>query len=279
MTLDIEVRHLDKTYRRQGSAVHALADCTLEVPAGGWATLIGASGCGKSTLLRVLADVVRPSAGSVSLCGMSPREARASRSFALVSQQAALLPWRKLAANVELGLEIVGIDKAERRRRAAEAIELVGLSGFEASYPHELSGGMRQRAAIARALALRPRVLLMDEPFGALDELTRGRMNLELLRILEETSATLLLITHSIAEAVMLSDTVFVMSPRPGRIVCSFDVGFGHDRGPQTREDPDFARLESGLRHALETGSADGLPSEREKRFESDRGSRPALLP
>ncbi len=247
----IEIRDLSMTYRRGREVTQALSACSLTIPEGGWASLIGASGCGKSTLLRILADIVQPSGGSATLGGMTPAEARATRSFALVSQQSVLLPWRRMLENVELGLEVARADKAERRRRAEEAIELVGLRGFERAYPHELSGGMRQRAAIARALTLRPRFLLMDEPFGALDELTRATLNFELLRILEETSATLLLVTHSISEAIILSDMVAVMSPRPGRIVHRLDIGFGHHRSAAMRDDPAFAAHEAELRHAL----------------------------
>jgi NitT/TauT family transport system ATP-binding protein len=162
-----------------------------------------------------------------------------------------MLPWRRVLGNVELGLEVARIDRRERRRRAEEAIEMVGLKGFEKAYPSELSGGMRQRAAIARALTLKPAYLFMDEPFGALDELTRDRLNFELLRILEETKATLLLVTHSISEAIILSDQVVVMSPRPGRITRRIDVDFGHHRTPAMRDDPRFGRLESDVRHAL----------------------------
>jgi NitT/TauT family transport system ATP-binding protein len=247
----IRIRGLTKTYRRGREATHALAACDLDIPEGSWASLIGASGCGKSTLLRILADIIAPSDGDATLGGMTPAEARAARAFALVSQQSVLLPWRRLMENVELGLEVSRTDKAERRRRAEEAIELVGLRGFERAWPHELSGGMRQRAAIARALTLRPRYLLMDEPFGALDELTREKLNFELLRILEETGATLLLVTHSIPEAVILSDSVVVMSPRPGRIVHRLDIGFGHHRSAAIRDDPAFAAYEAELRHAL----------------------------
>ena len=247
----IEIRDLSMTYRRGREVTQALSACSLTIPEGGWASLIGASGCGKSTLLRILADIVQPSGGSATLGGMTPAEARATRSFALVSQQSVLLPWRRMLENVELGLEVARADKAERRKRAEEAIELVGLRGFERAYPHELSGGMRQRAAIARALTLRPRFLLMDEPFGALDELTRASLNFGLLRILEETSATLLLVTHSIAEAIILSDVVAVMSPRPGRIVHQLEIGFGHHRTDAMRDDPTFAAYEAELRHAL----------------------------
>ncbi len=263
----IDIRDLSMTYRRGREVTQALSACSLTIPEGGWASLIGASGCGKSTLLRILADIVQPSGGSATLGGMTPAEARSTRSFALVSQQSVLLPWRRMLENVELGLEVARADRAERRRRAEEAIELVGLRGFERAYPHELSGGMRQRAAIARALTLRPRFLLMDEPFGALDELTRASLNFELLRILEETSATLLLVTHSIAEAIILSDVVAVMSPRPGRIVHKLEIGFGHHRTDAMRDDPAFAAHEAELRHALHGDPGVTRPAIREPAF------------
>jgi NitT/TauT family transport system ATP-binding protein len=247
----ISVVDVGMTYRRDDQVTQALVGCSLEVPQGGWATLIGASGCGKSTLLRILSDIVRPSSGVATLGGQTPAQARAERSFALVSQQSVMLPWRKLLPNVELALEVARVDRAERRRRAQAAIDMVGLRGFENAYPTELSGGMRQRAAIARALTLRPRFLLMDEPFGALDELTREKLNFELLRILHETGATMLLVTHSISEAVILSDSVAVMSARPGRISHRVAIGFGHDRTPAMRDDPRFAAYEAELRHAL----------------------------
>jgi NitT/TauT family transport system ATP-binding protein len=247
----ISVSDVGMTYRRGTQVTQALVGCSLEVPQGGWATLIGASGCGKSTLLRILTDIVQPTSGTATLGGLTPAQARASRSFALVSQQSVLLPWRKLLANVELALEVARMDRAERRKRAEQAIEMVGLRGFEQAYPSELSGGMRQRAAIARALTLRPKFLLMDEPFGALDELTREHLNFELLRILRETNATMLLVTHSITEAVILSDTVAVMSARPGRISQLVTIGFGHDRRPEIRDNPAFIAHEATLRHAL----------------------------
>jgi len=247
----LTIRDVGMVYRRRDQVTTALTGCTLDIPEGGWASLIGASGCGKSTLLRILADIVKPTSGVARVGGVSPAEARAARTFALVSQQSSMLPWRKILANVELGLEVAGVDRAARRRSAEEAIELVGLKGFEQAFPSELSGGMRQRAAIARALTLKPRFLLMDEPFGALDEITREKLNFELLRILKETSATLLLVTHSISEAIILSDTVAVMSPRPGRISHRVEIGFGHDRTAAMRDDPAFGAYEAELRHAL----------------------------
>jgi NitT/TauT family transport system ATP-binding protein len=260
--LGLEADNVGMIYRRGSEQTTALVGCSLTVERGGWASLIGASGCGKSTLLRIFADIVKPTSGAATLHGLSPAQARAERTFALVSQQSTLLPWRKIAENVELGLEVAGIAKSERQARAAEAIELVGLKGFERAFPYELSGGMRQRAAIARALTLRPRFLLMDEPFGALDELTREKLNFELLRILNETDATLLLVTHSISEAIILSDQVLVMSPRPGRITKIVDVGFGHDRSSAVYDDPRFSAYESELRHALH-----GAPSDRPQRL------------
>ena len=186
----MSIENLDMTFRRGDQTVDALSGCNLEIPASSWVSLIGSSGCGKSTLLRILSDIVKPTSGRVLLGGLTPAEARAERRFALVSQSAVMLPWRKVLGNVELALEVAKAPADERRRRAEEAIEMVGLKGFEKAYPFELSGGMRQRAAIARALTLRPSYLFMDEPFGALDEMTRDRLNFELLRILEETKAT-----------------------------------------------------------------------------------------
>ncbi|MBO9523425.1 MAG: ABC transporter ATP-binding protein [Nocardioidaceae bacterium] len=247
----ISARHVGVTYQRRGQVTEAVQDTSFELPNGSWMSLLGPSGCGKSTLLRVLADIVRPTEGAVLLSGRTPAQARAERAFALVSQQAAMLPWRRLRENVGLGLEVAGTDKRERERRVEEVIDLVGLTGFERAYPHELSGGMKQRAAIARALTLRPNLLLMDEPFGALDELTRERLNFEVLRILEETGAALVLVTHSISEAVILSDTVAVMSSRPGRIFHTETIPFGRMRSSAMRDDPRFARIEGVLRHKL----------------------------
>ena len=262
--LGLIAENVGMVYRRGAEQTTALVGCSLNVERGRWASLIGASGCGKSTLLRIFADIDHPTGGTSTLHGHSPAEARANRTFALVSPQSTMLPWRKISENVELGLEVAGIAKSERQARAAEAIELVGLKGFERAYPSELSGGMRQRAAIARALSVSPDFLLMDEPFGALDELTREMLNFELLRILNETGATMLLVTHSISEAIILSDQVLVMSPRPGRIVKAVDIAFGHDRTAAIQDDPRFAAYGAELRHALH-GSPVEAPSLREK--------------
>ncbi|SON53921.1 Taurine import ATP-binding protein TauB [Hartmannibacter diazotrophicus] len=260
----LKADRLGMVYRRGAQETVALEDCNLAIRRGGWMSLIGASGCGKSTLLRIFADIVKPTHGEALLHGVSPAEARANRTFALVSQQSTMLPWRTIIDNVALGLEVARAPVSERRKAAQEAIDLVGLAGFERAYPSELSGGMRQRAAIARALTLRPQFLLMDEPFGALDEITREKLNFELLQILKETSATLLLVTHSISEAIILSDKVAVMTPRPGRISRIVDIDFGHERTAEMRDDPRFTAYESDLRHALHgTPDTRVLPSQR----------------
>ncbi len=215
----VELAGVDKTFPAAGGgAVHALSGIELRLAHGEFVALIGPSGCGKSTLLRVVADLEQPSAGSVLVGGKSARQARLDQDYGIAFQQAGLLEWRTVAENVELPLHVHGVAKAERRHRAAELLELVGLADFAAHRPSQLSGGMQQRVAIARSLATRPKLLLMDEPFGALDEMTRERMQAELLRIADETAAAVLFVTHSIPEAVVLSDRVVVMSPRPGRI-------------------------------------------------------------
>ncbi|OBC01597.1 sulfonate ABC transporter ATP-binding protein [Mycobacterium sp. 852013-50091_SCH5140682] len=251
----IVVDDVSVVYRRRGQTTVAIQDCSFALPAGAWMSLLGPSGCGKSTLLRVLADIVTPTSGHAEIAGRTPAQARADRIFALVSQHAAMLPWRRLHDNIGLGLEVAGVPKEERRQRVDEVIELVGLRGFERAYPHELSGGMNQRAAIARALTLRPRLLLMDEPFGALDELTRDRLNFEVLRLLEETGASLVMVTHSISEAIILSDTVAVMSSRPGTISHVEQIPFGRGRATTIRDEPQFSKIETLLRHRLIEGT------------------------
>ncbi|GGK37601.1 ABC transporter ATP-binding protein [Nocardia camponoti] len=199
-------------------AVTALTDIELTVAAGEFVSLIGPSGCGKSTLLRIIADLEQPSTGSVLVGGKTARQARLDQDYGIAFQQAGLLDWRTVAANVELPLELHGVDKKTRRARSAELLKMAGLTDFANRYPAELSGGMQQRVAIARALARTPGLLLMDEPFGALDEMTREHMQGELLRIARETGAAVVFVTHSIPEAVYLSDRVVVLSARPGRI-------------------------------------------------------------
>ena len=238
--------------------VQALGGIDLTVGEREFVSLIGPSGCGKSTLLRVIADIIAPSAGSASINGRPPLSARLGREIGFVFQDPALLEWRRILGNVALPLELAGVIRAERESRAMELIDLVGLKGFEAAWPRQLSGGMKQRAAIARALATRPRVLLMDEPFGALDQITRDRLNMELVRISETTQATVLFVTHSIREAVLLSDRVVVMSPRPGRIVADIAIDLPRPRSLATRDDPRYADLVQRGSSELERGYGRG---------------------
>jgi len=246
------------TMRFPGNAgsgpIEALRAINLKVRTGSFVSLIGQSGCGKSTLLRIIADLIVPSSGSVHVGGQSPDAARRRREIGFVFQDPALLEWRNILDNVALPLELEGADRMQRRKEASRLIALVGLQGFEDSWPRQLSGGMRQRAAIARALSTTPRVLLMDEPFGALDQITRDRMNLELVRIFEATTVTVLFVTHSIREAVLLSDEVVVMTPRPGRIAEVFDVPLARPRTLSTRDTEDFENLVRLGSQALEKG-------------------------
>jgi NitT/TauT family transport system ATP-binding protein len=210
----VELTGVDKRF----GDVHALAEIELTLDDGEFVSLIGPSGCGKSTLLRVVADLEQPTEGTVQVGGKPARQARLDQDYGIAFQQAGVLDWRTVVENVELPLQVHGVDRAQRRARATELLELVGLADFAGARPGELSGGMQQRVAIARALAPSPKLLLMDEPFGALDEMTRERMQAELLRIAGETGAAVLFVTHSIPEAAVLSDRVVVMSARPGRI-------------------------------------------------------------
>ena len=238
--------------------VRALDDVTLSVNERQFVSLIGPSGCGKSTLLRIIADLLSPTKGNASLNGHPPRQARLGREIGFVFQEAALLEWRRILGNVALPLELAGINPSEREQRAMDLIDLVGLKGFEKAWPRQLSGGMKQRAAIARALATHPSVLLMDEPFGALDQITRDRLNMEMVRISETTKATVLFVTHSIREAVLLSDRVVVMSPRPGRIVADIDIDLPRPRTLATRDDPRYADLVRLGSRELERGYGRG---------------------
>ncbi len=231
--------------------VEALVDIDLAVAPGEFVSLIGPSGCGKSTLLRLIADLIQPTSGSVLVNGKSAHQARVDRDYGMAFQQAGLFEWRTVVKNVELPLELKGWGKSLRRSRALEMLELVKLGEFAEHRPWQLSGGMQQRVAIARALAAGPRLLLMDEPFGALDEMTREHMQGELLRICAETGTSVVFVTHSIPEAVYLSDRVVVMSPRPGRIVQIVDVDLGRRRDVDTREDAAFFKKVTEVREAL----------------------------
>jgi NitT/TauT family transport system ATP-binding protein len=246
----VELHTVHKTFATRRATVDALQDIELTIERGEFVSLIGPSGCGKSTLLRVIADLLQPSGGQVLVNGKPARRARLDQDYGIAFQQAGLLDWRTVLGNIELPLELHGVDRAKRRARAAELIELVGLTEFARHRPPQLSGGMQQRVAIARALAERPALLLMDEPFGALDEMTRERMQNELVRIAGETQAAVVFVTHSIPEAVVLSDRVVVMSARPGRIVNVIPIGLGA-RTDDTREAPGFYAAITQVREAL----------------------------
>ncbi|PSC02518.1 ABC transporter ATP-binding protein [Alsobacter soli] len=236
--------------------VTALENVSFAVERGGFLSLLGPSGCGKSTLLRVVADLVSPTSGAVSVLGLSPQEARLKRSLGFVFQDAALLPWRTALQNVELPLEVGGAKALPAGAPTPrELLKLVGLEGWEGSYPHELSGGMRQRVSIARALLGGPRLLLMDEPFGALDEITRDRLNEELRRIWQETGTTIMFVTHSVYEALFLGEQVLVLAANPGRVTELVDVGLPRDRTLKIRETQPFVEIAANLRDLLGRGA------------------------
>ncbi len=247
---EIVIDRVVKRFEIDRKPVTALDTVSLTLPAGGFHALIGPSGCGKSTLLRMIADILPPSEGVITIGGRPPGEARRRHEIGFVFQDASLLPWRTVEENVALPLEIAGGPIGERPR-PERLIRLVGLAGFEKARPAELSGGMQQRVSIARALALRPKVLLLDEPFGALDEITRQRMNLELLRIWRETGTTAVLVTHTIGEAVFMADAVHVFAARPGRLVDSVTVDLPRPRTLAMTQTPAFNALENRVRAAL----------------------------
>ena len=237
--------------RSTGKRVEALRDIDLAIGRGEFISLIGPSGCGKSTLLRIVGDLITPTAGTVTVNDKPARRARLDRDYGMVFQAPVLFDWRTVQKNVELPLEIIGMDRRGRAAKAREMLELVELAEFGAQRPWQLSGGMQQRVAIARALALDPAMLLMDEPFGALDEMTRERMNLELHRIWARTGTTVIFVTHSIPEAVFLSTRVVVMSPRPGRITKIVSIDLPRDRTVETREMERYFQLVTQVREAL----------------------------
>ncbi|MGZ8636908.1 MAG: ABC transporter ATP-binding protein [Actinomycetota bacterium] len=248
----VEVRNVSKVFNAgRPNAVQALLDIDLTIAPGDFVSLIGPSGCGKSTQLRLIANLTEPTTGQIVVNGKPSRQARLDQDYGMAFQQSGLFEWRSVVKNVELPLELKGWDKAKRRGRALEMLGLVKLPEFADHFPWQLSGGMQQRVAIARALAAHPPLLLMDEPFGALDEMTREHMQVELLRICRETSTTVVFVTHSIPEAVYLSTRVVVMSPRPGRITDVIEVHLGADRDVDTREDPGFFAKVTEVREAL----------------------------
>lgn len=254
----IDISNLCLTFETQTEPVHALSDINMKVNSGDFVSLIGPSGCGKTTLLRVIADLEKPTSGTISVEGKSPNQARLDRSYGYVFQTPALLPWRNIEANIHLPLEMSGYSKDEQKSLSNQYLSLVGLSGFEKKYPWQLSGGMQQRVSIARALSFDPDMLLMDEPFGALDEITRDRLNEELLRLWEQTHKTVVFVTHSIPEAVFLSNKIIVMSARPGKIIDVIETNFPKDRTFDIRESPEFLEVSQLVREGLKEGHSDG---------------------
>ncbi|MEI6573782.1 MAG: ABC transporter ATP-binding protein [Alphaproteobacteria bacterium] len=250
----IDIADLSLTFETNDGPVHALSNVSLRIEKGDFVSLIGPSGCGKTTLLRVIADLEHPTGGRVSIHGMTPEEARLKRAYGYVFQAPALYPWRTIGKNIGLPLEIMGYSKDERATRIRKGLELVNLTGFENKFPWQLSGGMQQRASIARALSFDPELLLMDEPFGALDEIVRDKLNEQLLRLWEMTQKTVVFVTHSIPEAVFLSTKIVVMSPRPGKIHDIIECNFPRDRTLDIRETPEFLDVANRVRQGLREG-------------------------
>jgi NitT/TauT family transport system ATP-binding protein len=269
----VSLKEVSKEFGTGG--VRALQAIGIEIAEGEFVSLIGPSGCGKSTLLRIIGDLIQPTGGDVVVNGKSAHQARLDRDYGIVFQDAVLFDWRTVAKNIGLPLEMMGWDRRRRSDRVKELIDLVELSGFEGHHPWQLSGGMQQRVSIARALSFDPPLLLMDEPFGALDEMTRERLNLELLRIWEASGSTVVFVTHSISEAVFLSTRVVVMSPRPGRIVDIVDVDLPQPRTSETREAARFAELIRDVRRVLRSGGGfdvEGPSGEEEQLIVAEEG-------
>jgi NitT/TauT family transport system ATP-binding protein len=250
----IDIRGLSLTFETADGPVHALSDIDLRIDEGDFVSLIGPSGCGKTTLLRLIADLEKATSGTLSVNGTSAEHARLERQYGYVFQAPALLPWRSVEKNLMLPLEIMGLSAEERRARARKYLALVNLAGFERKFPWQLSGGMQQRVSIARALSFEPKLLLMDEPFGALDEIVRDHLNEQLLALWNKTEKTVVFVTHSIPEAVFLSTKVVVMSPRPGRIVDVIACDFPRVRTLDIRETPEFAAIAHRVRQGLRAG-------------------------
>jgi NitT/TauT family transport system ATP-binding protein len=239
--------------------VHALKDVNLDINKGDFVSFIGPSGCGKTTFLRCIAGLETPTAGEISVNGMTPDEARRTRAYGYVFQAAGLYPWRTIGGNIKLPLEIMGFDKAEQAERVQRVLDLVDLTGFDRKFPWQLSGGMQQRASIARALAFDADILLMDEPFGALDEIVRDHLNEQLLQLWARTEKTIAFVTHSIPEAVYLSTKIVVMSPRPGRISDVIESTLPRERPLDIRDSPEFIEIAHRVRDGLRAGHSDDV--------------------
>ena len=253
----ITAQNLDLTFETNDGPVHALKGVSLDINKGDFVSFIGPSGCGKTTFLRCIAGLETPTAGAISVNGMTPNEARRARAYGYVFQAAGLYPWRTIGGNIRLPLEIMGFSKAEQKERVTRVMELVDLAGFEKKFPWQLSGGMQQRASIARALAFDADILLMDEPFGALDEIVRDHLNEQLLKLWARTEKTIGFVTHSIPEAVYLSTKIVVMSPRPGRITDVIESPLPKERPLEIRDTPDFIAIAHRVRDGLRAGHGD----------------------
>ncbi len=253
----ISAQNLNLTFQTGDGPVHALKDVTLDIAKGEFVSFIGPSGCGKTTFLRVIADLEQPTSGTITVNGMTPDAARKARAYGYVFQAAGLYPWRTIAGNVRLPLEIMGYSKSDQAARVEQVLELVELSSFARKFPWQLSGGMQQRASIARALAFDADILLMDEPFGALDEIVRDRLNEQLLDLWARTQKTIGFVTHSIPEAVYLSTKIVVMSPRPGRITDIIDSPLPRERPLEIRDSPEFIEIAHRVREGLRAGHLD----------------------
>ncbi|MEX0309459.1 MAG: ABC transporter ATP-binding protein [Tateyamaria sp.] len=252
----VSAQKLDLTFQTNDGPVHALKGVSLDIAKGDFVSFIGPSGCGKTTFLRCMADLEQPTGGSITVNGTTPEEARKARAYGYVFQAAGLYPWRTIGRNISLPLEIMGYSKTEQAERVARTLELVELSGFEKKFPWQLSGGMQQRASIARALAFDADILLMDEPFGALDEIVRDHLNEQLLQLWARTEKTIAFVTHSIPEAVYLSTKIVVMSPRPGRITDVIESTLPRERPLDMRESPEFLEIAHRVRDGLRAGHA-----------------------
>jgi NitT/TauT family transport system ATP-binding protein len=254
--LVVDASNISLSFETADGKVDALSNVSLQIADGEFVSFIGPSGCGKTTMLRVIADLQQPSSGNLLVNGMTAEQARLARSYGYVFQAPALFPWRTIEKNLKLPLEIMGFSETEQQQRAEKYLALVNLNGFERKYPWQLSGGMQQRVSIARALSFDPDLLLMDEPFGALDEIVRDHLNQQLLHLWGTTEKTVLFVTHSIPEAVFLSSRIVVMSPRPGRIIDIIDCNFPRDRTLEIRETPEFLKIAHRVREGLRAGHA-----------------------
>jgi NitT/TauT family transport system ATP-binding protein len=252
--LVVDAQNISLTFETADGKVEALSNVGLQIAEGEFVSFIGPSGCGKTTMLRVIADLQKPTSGTLLVNGMSAEAARLSRSYGYVFQAPALFPWRTIEKNLKLPLEIMGLSEAEQQQRAERYLALVNLTGFERKFPWQLSGGMQQRVSIARALSFDPALLLMDEPFGALDEIVRDHLNEHLLQLWRTTGKTVLFVTHSISEAVFLSSRIVVMSPRPGRIIDVVDCDFPANRSLEIRETQEFMKIAQRVRTGLRVG-------------------------